>query len=40
MEISAEKAKILAFQGKEPIIPRKICIANKILKIVKFTYLG
>jgi hypothetical protein len=40
MEISTEKTKILAFQGKEPI-PRKICIDNRMLERVnKFTYLG
>jgi hypothetical protein len=39
MEISTEKIKILAFQGKEPI-PSKICIDNRILKTVnKFTCL-
>jgi len=40
MEISVEKAEILAFQGKEPI-PCEICLANRIQERVnKFTYLG
>jgi hypothetical protein len=40
MEISMERTKIPAFQGKESI-PSKICINNRILERVnKFTCLG
>jgi hypothetical protein len=39
MKMSTEKAKILAFQGKEPI-PSRVCVDNRILERVnKFTYL-
>jgi hypothetical protein len=38
-EISIQKSKVMAFQGKEPVLS-KICLNNKMIERMNFTYLG